>query len=220
MSLRFKTLMGLMLVAMVAVLISPAAYAQIGDGGNTCVFVFGTINGRTVTTPSIPIIVPPTTVVLGPTRVHVDSTSDTILGFTLTTPGVDQTVNGTSLFVPGVDRTVPSFSATIDDLNVNSKTCVNFGVTTPAVPIEIPTTVLTTPGAVVDTPEITINTLGVHKTVSGQVIYVNGYTVVVPGKTIVVQSVTVATPDKTIGVDINGAAAYANALEIPFTSHP
>src|SRR5947208_5472633 len=147
MSLRFKTLMGLMLVAMVAVSMSPAAYAQVGAGGNTCVFVFGTINGRTVTTPSIMIVVPPTTVVLGPTRVHVDPTSQSILGFTLTTPGVDQTVNGTTLFVPGVDRTVPSFSATINDLNVNNKTCVNFGVTTPAVPIQVPATVLHTPAA-------------------------------------------------------------------------
>src|SRR5439155_3330966 len=162
MSFRINTLKGLALVAMVAVSMSPAAYAQVGAGGNACVFVFGTINRRTVTTPSIMIVVPPTTVVLGPTRVHVDPTTQSILGFTLTTPGVDQTVNGTSLFVPGVDRTVPSFSATIDDLNVNNKTCVNFGVTTPAVPIEIPASALQTSGAVFSTPEITINALCVH----------------------------------------------------------
>src|SRR5947209_4384716 len=137
MSLRSRTLMVLMLLALFAAVMSPAAYAQVGAGGNTCVFVFGTIDGRTVTTPSIMIVVPPTNVALGPTRVHVDPTNQSILGFTLTTPGVDQTVNGTTLFVPGVDRTVPSFSATIDDLNVNNKTCVNFGVTTPAVPIEV-----------------------------------------------------------------------------------
>src|SRR3982074_461989 len=103
MSFRSKALMVLTLAA-VAALIAPAAYAQIGSGGNTCVFVFGTIEGRTVTTPSILIVVPPTTVVLGPTRVHVDPTNQSILGFTLTTPGADQTVNGTTLFVPGVDR--------------------------------------------------------------------------------------------------------------------
>ncbi|HEV2989557.1 MAG TPA: hypothetical protein VG759_14035, partial [Candidatus Angelobacter sp.] len=81
MSSRSKTLMSLMLLALVAMLISPAAYAQIGNGagGNTCVFVFGTIDGRTVTTPSVMIVVPPTSVVLGPTRVHVDPTSQNIL---------------------------------------------------------------------------------------------------------------------------------------------
>src|SRR5436305_5170843 len=146
MSSRSKIMIGVTLMALAAVLMSPAAYAQIGAGGKTCVFVFGTINGRTVTTPSIMIVVPPTDVVLGPTRVHVDPTTQDILGFTLTTPGVDQTVNGTTVFVPGVDRTVPSFSATIDDLSVSNKTCVNFGVTTPAIPIEIPPSVLQTPG--------------------------------------------------------------------------
>jgi hypothetical protein len=210
--------MGLM-VAMIAGLISPAAYSQIGSGGNTCVFVFGTINGRTVTTPSIMIVVPPTDVVLGPARVHVDPTSQSILGFTLTTPGADQTVNGTTLFVPGVDETVPSFSATINGLNVDNKTCVNFGVTTPAVPIQVPATVLQTPGALVSTPEITINALGVNKTVDGQTLTIDGQTIVIPGVNEVVPSVTIATPDKTIAVDLNGVATYANALDIPFTSN-
>src|SRR5437764_3073180 len=220
MSSRSKIMIGVTLMALAAVLMSPAAYAQIGAGGNTCVFVFGTIDGRTVTTPSIMIVVPPTTVVLGPTRVHVDSTSQNILGFTLTTPGVDQPVNGTTLFVPGVDQTVPSFSATINDLVIDNKTCVNFGVTTPAVPIQVPATVLQTPGALVSTPEITINALGVHKTVSGYTLTIDGQVICIPGVNEVVPSVTVATPDKTIAVDLNGVAAYANALDIPFTSHP
>ncbi len=220
MSFRFKALVGFMLVTTVVLLLSPVADAQVGTGGNTCVFVFGTIDGRTVTTPSIMIVVPDQSINLGPTRVHVDPASETIVGFTIVTPGVDDTVAGNSLFVPGVDKTVPSFSATINDLNVNNKTCVNFGVTTPAVPINVPASVLATPGAVISTPEITINTLAVHKTVSGQTINVNGYTVVVPGINEVVPSITAATPDKTIAVDLNGVAAYANALDIPFTSHP
>lgn len=221
MSSRSKALMSVMLLAL-AVAISPVAYAQVGNGagGNTCVFVFGTIDGRTVTTPSIMIVVPPTNVVLGPTRVHVDPTTQDILGFTLTTPGVDQPVNGTTLFVPGVDRTVPSFSATINDLNVDNKTCVNFGATTPAVPIQVPATVLQTPGALVSTPEITINALGVHKTVDGYTLTIEGQTIVIPGVNETVPSITAATPDKTIAVDFNGVAEYANALDIPFTSHP
>src|SRR5437660_3546222 len=202
MSSRSKTLMSLMLLALVAVLMSPAAYAQTtvgnGDGENTCVFVFGTIEGRVVTTPAIPIVVPPTTVVLGPTRVHVDPATQTIQGFTLTTPGADQTVNGTTLFVPGVNKTVPSFSATIDDLSVSNKTCLNFGVTTPAIPIDIDTIILQTPGAEVNTPETTINPLGVHQTVDGQTITLYGQTIVIPGKHVVVPSRTIDTPDKTI----------------------
>jgi len=176
----------LLLFGLAAVLMPSVILAQ--GGGNTCVFVFGTINGQTVTTPSIMVVVPPTDVVLGPTRVHVDPSNQTILGFTLTTPGVDQTLNGTSLFVPGVDKTVPSFSATIDDLNVNSKTCVNFGVTTPAVEIDVPASALSVPGAVANTPEITIHALGVDKTVDGQTLTFAGQTILIPSIHEVVRS--------------------------------
>jgi len=123
MSSRSKTLMSLMLLALVAVLMSPAAYAQTtvgnGDGENTCVFVFGTIEGRVVTTPAIPIVVPPTTVVLGPTRVHVDPATQTIQGFTLTTPGAEQTVNCTTLLVPAVHQTCPSCCVFLCHLTVS-----------------------------------------------------------------------------------------------------
>ena len=201
-----------LLFALTIVLMPFAANAQVGGGGNTCVFVFGTINGQTVTTPSIMVVVPPTDVVLGPARVHVDPDSLTILGYTLTTPGVDQTVNGTELFVPGVDKSVPGYSATNDDLNVSQKTCLNFGVSTPAVEIDVPATALAVPGAVVDTPEITINALGLHRTVSGQTLTRQCVTIVIPGVTETVPSRTVGTPDQTIAVDLNGSVGLASLI--------
>jgi hypothetical protein len=214
MTLRSKIFFTLTSLGLAAVLMSSAAYAQVGGGGNTCVFVFGTINGHSVTTPSVMILVPPTSVVLGPTRVHVDPVNQNILGFTLTTPGADQTVNGGTLFVPGADPSVPSFSATINDLNVSNKTCVNFGVTTPAVPIEVPASALQAPGAIVATPEITINALGVQKTVAGQTLTLNCQVIVIPGVNEVVPSVTAATPDQSISVDLNGIAGFARLLRI------
>ena len=196
-----------------------AAHAQLGGAGNTCVYVFGTINGQTVTTPSIMIAVPATNIVLGPTRVHVDPISLTILGFTLTTPGIDQTVNGTYLFVPGVDTTAPSFSATLDNLNVSSKTCLNFGISTPAVEIDVPATVLAAPGALVNTPEITVNALGVHKTVSGQTITIHCQTIVIPGITETVPSLTAGTPEQTIAVNLNNVLQLGPVLTIPIGFH-
>jgi hypothetical protein len=198
----------------VGLLMPSATLAQVGGSGNTCVFVFGTINGQTVTTPSVMIVVPATDVVLGPTRVHVDPVSETFLGFTLTIPGADQTVNGANLFVPGVDQTVPSYAATINDLNVNYKSCVNFGVTTPAVEIDVPASALAIPGALVDTPEITINALGVQKTVSGQTLTINCQTIVFPSINEVAPSVTAGTPDQTIAVDLNGVSLPALNLNI------
>src|SRR5579872_4850845 len=190
-----------------------AAHAQAGQGGNTCVFVFGAINGQSVTIPSTMVVVPSDDLVLGPTRVHVDPTSQTVLGFTLTTPGVDQTVNGTTLFVPGVDTTVPSFSATLDNLNVSSKTCLNFGVAIPAVEIDVPASLLAIPGAVANTPEITINALGVQKTVDGQAVIINFQTIVIPGIHEVTPVVTAGTPDRTIAVNLNGIAGVAGILD-------
>ena len=86
MTLSSRTSLALLVVGLATVLMPCAIHAQTGGGGNTCVFVFGTVNGLTVTTPSVMVVVPPTNVVLGPTRVHVDPANFTILGFTLTTP--------------------------------------------------------------------------------------------------------------------------------------
>src|SRR5439155_1664126 len=68
MTLSSRTSLALLVVGLATVLMPCAIHAQTGGGGNTCVFVFGTINGRTVTTPSVMVVVPPTNVALGPTR--------------------------------------------------------------------------------------------------------------------------------------------------------
>jgi hypothetical protein len=181
--------------------------------GNTCAYVFGNVEGKTVTTPALVIVVPETTVNLGPLRVHVDGTQQNIVGYEVVTPEVDETTPGESLFVPAVEEEVPSLSTTIHDVSVANKTCVSFGVTTPAVPVHVPASALAIPGAVLETPEVTVNTLGVSKTVAGQVVTVEGQTVVIPGADAVVPSITVDTPEKTISVDINGALHTANILD-------
>ena len=220
MTLVSRTSLALLLAGLATLWMPCAAQAQTGGGGNTCVFVFGTINGHSVTTPSVMVVVPPTNVVLGPTRVHVDPTNFTILGYTLTIPAADQTVNGTSLFVPGVDTTFPSYSATINDLNVSNKTCLNFGVVTPAVEIDVPASLLSVPGAVVDTPEITINALGVNQTVAGQIITVSCNTIVIPGVNYAVPQQTAGTPDQSIGVVLkDGKPGFAGFLGVPADVH-
>lgn len=181
--------------------------------GNTCVYVLGTVEGKDVTTPSIMVIVPETLVTLGPLRVHVDGTEQNIVGYTLATPELDLSTPEKSLFVPGVEEEIPSYSLTIHDINIENKTCVSFGITTPAVPIHVPASALTVPGAVIETPEVTVNTLGGSKTVPGQVITIEGKTVVVPGIDTVVPSLTVGTPDRTIAVDINGALHSARIMD-------
>jgi hypothetical protein len=166
--------------------------------GNTCVYVFGTINGQTVTVPSVMVLVPATSVTLGPLRVH-----------------VDESTPSQGIFVPGIDQQIPSFTVSINDVVLANKTCVSFGVTTPAVPVHVPASALTVPGTVVETPEITLNSLGVNRTVSGQVIKVEGRTIVVPGLDTALPSITAATPENSIAVSINGALHSAGILGLP-----
>ncbi|HYD79673.1 MAG TPA: hypothetical protein VEC06_07685 [Paucimonas sp.] len=183
--------------------------------GNTCVYVLGNVSGYSVTTPALMVVVPETIVNLGPLRVQVDPTYQNVVGYHVATPELDAAAPGQSLYVPGLQRTIPSYSATIHDVNIAHKTCVSFGVTTPAVPVHVPASALAVPGAVVETPEITLNALGVSKTVRGKVITVAGQTIVVPGLDAVVPSVTANTPDKTIAVYFNQRVYPAKVMNLP-----
>lgn len=209
-SSAIKTTFGVCALA-AASLFSTASYAT----GNTCVYVLGTVNGRTITTPAVAVVVPASSVALGPLRVHVDPTTQNVLGYHIAVPGVDESTPALGVYVPGVNQTIPSFTVTLHDINVSNKTCVSFGVTTPAVPIHIPASALTIPGAVVETPEVAVNLLGIHKTVSGQIITVEGRTIVVPGVNETIPSLSIGTPDRTLQVNINGVLYTAGIESLP-----
>jgi hypothetical protein len=180
--------------------------------GNTCVYVFGTIAGRTVTTPGVLVPIPDTSIALDPGLVHVDETTQEILGYSLRLPGLGLEPEDRELYVPGVDGWIPSFTVRLNDLNLSQKTCVSFGVTTPAIPVHIPASALTIPGVVFDTPAIRMNVLGQQRTVGGQVIVYDGRTIVIPGVNTVVPPQTIETPDATIIADINGTLRAARYM--------
>lgn len=182
--------------------------------GNTCVYVFGTINGYTVTTPAVLVIVPESEIVVDPVRVHVDPTTQDILGYSLKVPGVDQGTEEQLLYVPGVSQQLlPALEASIDDLVIDESFCVSYGVTTPAVPIYIPESALEVPGGFVEVPAIYLNLVGqVERIVDGHIISFDGNTLIVPGLNTVVPPVTVETPDATVAVDLDGALWIADYL--------
>lgn len=204
------------LVLIIAVLLAAFAgspSSRVSAAGQTCAYVFGTIEGRTVTTPAVVVVVPDSSVAIDPVRVHVDETRQEILGYTLKVPGVDTEVPGQRVYVPGISRElVPALKLTIADLNIQHKTCVSFGVTTPAVPIYIPESRLQVPGAAVEVPAVYLNILGIKKTVGGKVITLDGQTIVVPGLTAVVPPISFETPNESITVDINGTLSTAHHM--------
>jgi len=199
------------IVAALAILVS-AVSQPAQAAGNTCVYVLGTVAGRTVTTPGLLIPIPDTTVTVDPARVHVDETNHEILGYSVRAPGVDEDPEAKTLFVGGVTANVPSFSTTLQDLDLTQVHCISFGVSTPAVPVYVPASALEIPGVVTEVPAIYINALGQERTVGGQVVIYDGRTIVVPGVNTVVPPQPVETPDLTITVDLNGALRTADYL--------
>ncbi len=182
--------------------------------GNTCVYVFGTINGYTVTTPAVLVVVPESELIVDPVRVHLDPTTQDILGYSLKVPGVDQGTEEQLLYVPGVSQLLlPALETSIDDLVIDENFCVSYGVTTPAVPIYIPESALQVPGGFVQVPAIYLNLVGqVERIVDGHLISFDGNTIIVPGVNTVVPPVTVETPDATVAVDLDGTLWIADYL--------
>jgi hypothetical protein len=174
--------------------------------------VTGTVGGQTITTPALAVIVPDTGVATDPMRVHVDGTDQSIVGYSLRTPGVDHEVAGQDLYVPGPGIDIPSFSRTLPTVHGEAYRCLVAGVSTPAVPIHIPTSMLEIPGASVDVPAITTTYLGQQTIVPGRTLFLPGRTIILPGADATVQPVTVQTPEKSVEVDFDATYQPPSAL--------
>jgi hypothetical protein len=178
--------------------------------------VFGSVNSQTVATPAVVVVVPDTTFANQPIRVHLDTIQQTILGYSVRTWDVNYGVEGQSVFVPGISQGVGTVYATLPAVPVDSKVnCVNFGVTTPAVPVYIPGSALTVPAAATNTPNIQMTILGHPVTAPGQVISAGGQTVVIPNMAQAVPGVPVGTPNQSIVVNINGTVQQAEYIAPP-----
>jgi hypothetical protein len=182
------------------------------EAGNVCAFVTGTVGGQTITTPAVAVIVPDTALAVDPLRVHVDETDQSIVGYSLRTPGVDHEVAGKNLFVPGPVINVPSFSATLPTIDGATQHCLAAGVTTPAVPIHIPASMLEIPGASTDVPAITVTYLGTQTTVPGRTLSLPGRTIILPGADATVPPITVETLEKSVIVEFAATAQPPSPL--------
>jgi hypothetical protein len=209
-----RTAATLLLSAATALLALAGLPRAAAAAGNTCVYVFGTINGYTVTTPAVLVFVPESEIVVDPVRVHVDPTTQNILGYTLKVPGLDQGTEEQLLYVPGVSQQLlPALETSIDDLVIDEHHCVSYGVTTPAVPVYIPESALEVPGAVAEVGAIYMNLAGqVDHVVDGHIITFEGSSIIVPGVNTVVPEIPIGTPDATVAVDIDGMLWIADYL--------
>lgn len=169
------------------------------SSGNTCVYVLGTINGQTVTTPAIPIVVPENGISISDGRVHVDPTTHEILGYSLYIPGISLPIPASQgIFVPGQSFLLPSFTTKLLNLFVENNTCFSYGVETPAIPIKIPQSSFEVPGSRIEVPEIHMNILGEPRTVGGEILEFEGRRILIPGAELEVPPQTIESPDATI----------------------
>lgn len=169
-----------------------------------CAYVIGQVGGQSFSTPAVPIYVPDTQATVQPVRVHVDPTTQTILGYSVRTPGVDDETDPKTVFVPGVDTSIPSIVATIPELGITTYRCLDAGVSTPAIPVFVPASAITTPGAVLTVPSIELNALDHDFTTCGQSIALPSKTVVIPSQSAMIPSVSATTPEETLIVTIDG----------------
>jgi hypothetical protein len=183
------------------------------EAGNVCAYVIGTVGGQKITTPSIAVIVPDTSIATDPIRVHVDETEQSIVGYSVRTPGIDHEIAGKNLFVPGPGLQLPSFQRTLPELGAQHGYCLAAGVTTPAVPIHIPASMLETPDVSVDVPAITVTYLGQQSTLPGRTLFLEGRQIVLPGADATVPPITVETPEKSVTVELE--ATYQPPSPLP-----
>ena len=182
----------------------------------TCAYVIANVDSYTVATPAVAVVVPGSDGTTQPIRVHVDETGQTILGYSVRVPGVDFETDGQGVFVPGISQHIPSIAVTIPQIGLTPSRCINVdGVSTPAVPVYIPASVLTLPGATGEVGSIIINLVGHPVTTPGQFITFDGKTSVIPAVSGSVPSVPVGTPNQSITVDVNGAVSSARYLTPP-----
>ncbi len=179
----------------------------------TCVYVMSKVDSVNVTTPAVAVVVPDSDTEVQPVRVHLDEQEQIILGYSVRIPGADAGTEGQMVFVPGIAQHIPSISATLPELNISPNRCINVdGISTPAVPVNIPASVLTLPGATADVGAIIINIVGHPVTAPGQVIMFDGKTIIIPERDEAVPSVPVGTPNQSITFDVNGTIQSATYL--------
>jgi hypothetical protein len=176
------------------------AVPSIAMADPTCVYVVGMVDSVSVTTPAVIIPVPDNHATVQPVRVHLDETEQSIIGYSVRTPGVDEGTDPQAVFVPGTEVVINPIVATTPQLPLVAHRCVNQTVTTPAIPVYIPESVLTVPGAVVEVPVIELDILNQRVSTAGKVIELPSTTIVIPELEAVVPSTSTGTPDKAIVV--------------------
>ncbi len=201
--------------AVATVALPGLALADGGDGATgLCVYVIGNVQGQTVTTPAIPIVLPASQLLAQPVRVHLDETAQNILGYSLNLPGLDLGSFGSPLFsIPAINETIPSFTLTLPDLNYQRHYCVDVsGATVPAIPDHIPASAILLPGGFADVGGIVFNLAGDELVVPGKVLRFDGKQIIFPEQTGSTPAIPLGTPNMSVTFTLNASTKVLRYL--------
>ncbi|MBM7116083.1 hypothetical protein [Archangium primigenium] len=187
----------------------------LADGANgLCVYVLGNVEGQTVTTPAIPIVLPASSLLTQPVRVHLDETTQNILGYSLRLPGLDLGALGLPLFsIPAINETIPSFTVNLPDLNYQRHYCVDVsGATVPAIPYHIPASAILLPGGFADVGGLVFNIAGQEWEVPGKVLRFDGKQIIFPEQTGTTPAIPLNLPDMSVTFTLNASTKVLRYL--------
>lgn len=199
---------------LVGAALSTLALPGLAMAGTACVYVIGGTQAGVVTTPAIPIVIPSSSGLSDPIRVHLDEAGQNVIGYSVPVPGADAGTDGTPLFsIPAVNQNIPSFSVNIPAVDLTRYRCVDVtGATVPAIPVYIPASAFTIPGGFIDVGATYFNLTGQTLTVPGNLLTFQGKQVLIPQQDRGVPAQQITTPNHSTVINTNNGPATLRYL--------
>jgi hypothetical protein len=178
-----------------------------------CAYVLSQVGADTVATPALVVFVPPEQAAVQPVRVHLDETGRNILGYSLRTT-MDTGPDAGNVFL----RRHPEAGVALTplpELGGRVRACSHLGVSTPAVPVHVSTSVLDLPGALEEVPDITFALQSDSVTGPGHVLTLAGRTLVLPQPVAVPETLERDRTEQSLRVSLHGSDETARYLPPP-----
>jgi hypothetical protein len=179
-----------------------------------CAYVVGQVGGVTVATPALAVFVPPREAGVQPLRVHLDEAGERLLGYS-TRPGEGAGPDTGRVFVQGRPEAGATFTP-LPELGGRLRTCSSLGVSTPAVLVPVPTSVLEDfPHALTEVPNLAFNLHDTTVRVPAHVLSLEGHTLLLPLQGATPEPVLYDIPRQSILLGPSGAGGTARYLAPP-----
>jgi hypothetical protein len=176
-----------------------------------CAYVVGQVGDVTVATPALVVFVPPAQTGLQTLRVHLDESGEKLLGYA---PAPTGEAAG-RVFVRGRPETGALFTS-LPELGGRLRTCSSLGVSTPAVPVPVPTSVLADlPDALTEIPNLAFTLHDTAVMVPAHVLTLEGRTLLLPLHGATPEPVVYDLPRQSIVLGPSGSGGTARYLAPP-----